>query len=63
MPNCGPPYCYDFMIYMGPGPLNYDLACQNAARSYGYPQPQDEYSCSVQVDGSGYDNYCCLYGG
>ncbi len=63
MPNCGPPYCYDFMIYIGPGPWNFNTLCQNAASSMGYPQQQDEYACSTNPDGTGYDVYCCLYGG
>jgi hypothetical protein len=63
MPNCGPPYCYDFMVYVPPGPYDYNVACQGAARDAGYSNWQYEYSCDVQQDGSGWDDYCCSTGG
>jgi hypothetical protein len=62
-PNCGPPFCYDQMIWLPSGPYNYNQACQNAAREGGSPGWQYEYACDVQPDNGGYDVYCCMYGG
>jgi hypothetical protein len=56
-PPCGPPYCFDFVIWVQPGPLSYDYACQQAAN-----EPH-EYACDVQPDGDGFDVWCCLNGG
>jgi hypothetical protein len=61
--NCGPPNCYDFMVYVGPGPWDYNTVCQNAAHDNGYPGWQYEYSCGTSADGQGIDDYCCTGGG